>query len=326
MIISEAYSFKEVSIRPQRSIADSRLAVSTKSEIARGVTLECPLIAANMKSVTNASFCIELGRLGAMGILHRAASNEWLIAQTRQMAKHLEWVATSVGIGNDQYDLAEALIASGSNIITIDIANCFSDNAIAFAKKLKTNYSNIKVILGNTTDPDIMDKVDFVDAIKIGQASGFACATRPTTGVYFPQFSAVAQFKELSMRLGMPCISDGDIAEPEDFCKAIGAGANSAMAGRIFVRCTSSAGEVEIVNDVAVKVYAGMSSHYVQKDWKGVRKGIASEGKVRYLPLGMPAADLIERYQGGLRSSISYSRATNITEFQDNVQFLRVRS
>jgi len=78
---------------------------------------------------------------------------------------------------------------------------------------------------------------EWVDAIKVGIAQGFACETKNTAGCTEKQFSAVLKFKELSKKLGMPIISDGGIREPADFTKAIAAGASTVMAGKIFAEC-----------------------------------------------------------------------------------------
>ena len=102
-------------------------------------------------------------------------------------------------------------------------------------KGLKKLYPHIKMVLGNTTNVDMLEEVaDFCDALKVGIAQGFACETKNTAGALEKQFSAVLKFKQRSKELGIPIISDGGIREGADVVKSIAAGANSVMMGKIF--------------------------------------------------------------------------------------------
>ena len=141
------------------------------------------------------------------------------------------------------------------------------------------------------------------------------------------QFSAVYKFKVLSKSLGVPIISDGGTREPADFVKAIGAGANSVMAGMIFARCPESAADiVQQVGQTPKKLYAGMASRYVQDKWKGgIKEGTCPEGGIRLLEVGESSEKLLERYSGALRSGITYAGGTDIISFQNNVEFVRIR-
>jgi IMP dehydrogenase/GMP reductase len=180
--------------------------------------------------------------------------------------------------------------------------------------------------LGNSVNTDILSETnDFVDAIKVGIAQGFACETKNTAGCTEKQFSAVLKFKDLANKLGMPIISDGGIREPADFTKAIAAGASSVMAGKVFAECEESAGEIVSHNDSNKKLYAGMASSYVQESWKGgLKPGTCAEGGVRYLEISGSIKDMIEKYSGALRSGITYSGANDIKSFHNNVEFIEL--
>lgn len=323
--IPRSYNFKEIALVPNKNVCGSRLDTDISSEVLRGVKLDVPLIAANMSTVCDASFCIALSNEGAMGILHRAASDEALIAEASKLSKHTDIAAASIGVGNGQFDLARKLVDAGIGIITIDIANGYTEAVVALGKQLKNELA-VKVIIGNTTHPSIMYEVeDFADAVKVGVAQGLACETKNTTAFTEGQFSAVLKFKEVSKKLGLPVISDGGIREPGDFVKAIAAGANSVMAGSIFARCPESAAETELIDGKVKKIYAGMASRYVQDKWKGgLKKGTCPEGKVVYLDIGENVHDLIERYAGALRSGITYGGARSIEELQRKAEFIQI--
>lgn len=322
--IPKSYSFREIALVPQKNICKSRLDTSIKSEIVRGRWLDTPFIAANMSTVCNAQFCIKLNTLGSMGILHRAMSSKDLINETKILSENSELVAVSIGVAKDQFSLVKQLVTVGANIIVIDIANGYTNRAIELGRKIKKEYP-VKLIIGNTTNVGMLYEVeDFADAIKIGIANGLACETKNTTAFTEGQFSTVLKFKTISKKLGLPVISDGGIREPADVVKAIAAGANSIMAGSIFAKCPESAAELVYINNIPKKVYAGMASRYVQDKWRGLKSGTCPEGNVKYLDLGEPVSNLIERYSGALRSGITYSGGNTLFDLQKNVEFINI--
>ncbi len=324
--MEKSLGFENVAIKQKKNICKSRLDAKIESEVIRGIKLQIPLIAANMSTVVNSNFCIKLYELGALGILHRADSEENLIKSTKEVAKKCHLVPVSIGIESSQFDLAKTLIKNGANIVTIDIAHGYSDSVLDLAKKIKHYSPDTKIIVGNTTNPDIIyECYDFVDAIKVGIAQGLACETKNTAGCTEKQFSTVLKFKTLSRNFGIPIISDGGIREPADFTKSIAAGANSVMAGSIFAACPESAAEIVLVNGEQKKLYAGMASEYVQNKWKnGLKPGTCAEGGVRFLDIGLSLEKLLERYSGALKSGITYAGASDIISFQSNVEFIQI--
>jgi len=324
-VIPISYGFEHIAISQKKNIIKSRLDADISSEIIRGIRIKIPIIASNMSTVVHSDFCIKLYDLGALGVMHRADDESFIVSEVRRIADRCQHVAASIGITEDQVGLCASLVDGGANIIFIDVAHGYSDFVLNFGRKIKSEFG-VKVVVGNTTNTEMFKEAsDFADAIKVGIAQGYACETKNTAGCTEKQFSAVLKFKELSQKYGIPIISDGGIREPADFTKAIGAGASSIMAGKIFAECPESAAEIVMVNDVEKKLYAGMASEYVQNLWKGmVKEGTCTEGGVRYLDIGMPVAKLLERYSGALRSGISYSGSCDIRSFQDNVEFVRI--
>jgi IMP dehydrogenase len=318
--------FENVAIKQKKNKVTSRSNVNISSEIIRGVNVEVPLIASNMQSVVNSDFYIKLHKLGAFAILHRALKEHEYISEVKKVTEQCQWVAVSIGVSEDQYDLASKLIKNGANIIVIDIAHGYSDSVIQLGRIIKQHYPHIKMVVGNTTNVSMLEEVaDFADGIKVGLSNGFACETKNTAGCIEKQFSAVYKFHELSRKYDIPVISDGGIREPADFVKSIAACANSVMAGKIFAACPESAApEVMDVNGSMKKCYQGMASRSTQEEWLGKLKNGCPEGTVRYLEIGEPVKNLIERYSGALRSGISYGGGKDIESFQSNVEFVRL--
>lgn len=318
--------FNNIAIKQKKNLCNSRLDVDIQSEIIKGIIRPIPMIASNMSTVCNADFCIKLYNLGALGVLHRAASEKEIIDEVLKINKSCELVAASIGIGDSQVCFAKKLIEAGCNIIFIDIAHGFSDSVIETGRRVKDLNSNIKIVIGNTTNVGLLEEsADFIDAIKVGIATGYSCETKNTAGCTEEQFSAILKFKEISKELEIPVISDGGIREPADFVKSL-AVVNSVMAGSIFARCPESAAETMYQNGKIFKIFAGMASRYVQNKWRGgLKDGTCPEGGIRYLDIGESVDKLLERYSGALRSGITYGGGKDIKSFQENVEFVRLK-
>jgi len=325
-LIPKSLSFNDIAILQNKNICLSRLETDTTSEIIRGINRPVPIMASNMSSVVNSEFCIKLYNLGALGVMHRALSEEFLIKEIKDISAVCDITCASIGLGSDQVSLCKNLVNAGANVIFIDVAHGYSDFVIEQGKIIKREFPEIKLVLGNCINPDMIYEIyDFADALKVGIANGLSCKTKNTASCNEGQFTSIHKFKELSKEFGIPIIGDGGIREPADFTKAIAAGANSVMAGSIFARCPESAADIVEVNGTRKKVYAGMASRMVQDKWKsGVKPGTCTEGKINYLDIGEPVEDLIERYIGALRSGITYAGAKDVKSFQEAVRFTKV--
>src|SRR3954471_14547642 len=69
-----ALTFDDVLLVPRRSRIRSRADVSTRTQLTRRITLEIPVVSANMDTVTTAPMAIALAQLGGIGVLHRFLS------------------------------------------------------------------------------------------------------------------------------------------------------------------------------------------------------------------------------------------------------------
>lgn len=176
--MKKSYGFDDVAIVQKKNVCKSRSGVKIESEIVRGIRWSSPLIAANMKSVTNAEFCTKLDSLGALGILHRAFLEKDYLHEVGELAKKCRIVAVSIGISD--HDLLAKLVKRGANLITIDIAHAYCDATVDMCKHIRQNYPHVKIIVGNTINVDMLNEIDgLADALKVGCASGcFAAGTR----------------------------------------------------------------------------------------------------------------------------------------------------
>jgi IMP dehydrogenase/GMP reductase len=321
-----SFGFESIAIKQKKNICKSRLDVNIESEIIRGLKVKVPLIAANMSTVVDYDFLELLMKNGAFGFFHRAKNYIDYLEDVKKFSQDYEYVPVSIGVGNSEYESAQGLIKMGANVVLIDVAHGYADSVIDLGRQLKKEYPHIKVVVGNTTNVNMIEEVnDFADAVKVGIAQGFACETKNTAGCTEKQFSAILKFKERSKYLGLPIIGDGGIREPADVVKSIAAGANSVMAGKIFAECLESAAETVLIDNKKKKLYAGMASEHVQKSWKGgLKPGTCAEGGIRYLDIKYTLSEMLEMYSGALKSGITYAGGNDIKSFQNSVEFIRL--
>ncbi len=71
MEIREGLTFDDVLLVPKRSPVVSRLQTDLSTKLSRNITLNIPIISANMDTVTESGMAVALAREGGIGIIHR---------------------------------------------------------------------------------------------------------------------------------------------------------------------------------------------------------------------------------------------------------------
>jgi len=244
-------------------------------------------------------------------------------------------VAAAVGVGENTLDRVSALIDLNVDAIIVDTAHGHSEGVLKTLTEIKKQFSNIDVVAGNiATENAAKALIDAgADAVKVGIGPGSICTTRIIAGVGVPQLTAVMDVYNVASKLNIPVISDGGMRYSGDVAKSLAAGANTAMLGSIFAGTDESPGEVILWEGRSFKSYRGMGSIAAMKDGSKDRyfqdettdsRELVPEGIEGMVPHKGPIRDTIHQLIGGIRSSMGYCGAKDLTTFKEVANFVRI--
>jgi len=243
-------------------------------------------------------------------------------------------VAAAVGVTPDIIQRVMMLEEAGVDAVVIDTAHGHSMGVLESLKKVKKEFPNLDLVVGNIgTAEAARALVDAgADAVKVGIGPGSICTTRVIAGVGIPQLTAIYDVASAIEGSGVPVIADGGIRYSGDIVKALAAGASSIMAGALFAGVEESPGETIIYNGRKYKSYRGMGSieamqqgsrdRYFQDVEDDIRK-LVPEGIAARVPFKGILSEVIYQLLGGLRAGMGYCGAANISQLQ-KARFVRI--
>jgi len=246
-------------------------------------------------------------------------------------------VGAAVGVGADNDERIELLVAAGVDVLVVDTAHGHSRGVLERVKWIKTRFPHIDVIGGNiATAAAAKALVDHgADAVKVGIGPGSICTTRIVAGVGVPQISAISNVSQALKGTGVPCIADGGIRYSGDVSKALAAGASSVMMGSMFAGTEEAPGEVILFQGRSYKSYRGMGSLGAMADGSADRYFQDGENNTdKFVPEGIEGrvaykgSVLAILYQlvGGVRSSMGYCGCASIDAFREQAEFVEITS
>lgn len=246
-------------------------------------------------------------------------------------------VAAAVGVTNDVLKRAKALVSAGVDAIVIDTAHGHTKGVVEVLKKVKSQFPEIDVVVGNIATAEAARYLveNGADAVKVGIGPGSICTTRVVAGVGYPQFSAVLEVAQAIQGSGVPIIADGGIRYTGDIPKALAAGASSVMLGSLLAGTKESPGETIIFEGRKYKSYRGMGSveamqegskdRYFQDVEDDIKK-LVPEGIVGRVPYKGELNESMLQFIGGLRAGMGYCGAKDIETLQKTGRFVKITS
>ena len=314
--------------------------VETGTWLTRKIKLQIPLVSSAMDTVTESQMAIALSKAGGIGIIHRNLSIDDQVTHVK-LAKNVGLVGAAVGVGEDGFKRAQAIIDAGVDVVVVDTAHGHHRAVLEAIERVKKFAPDTQVIGGNiATRSGAQALINAgADGVKVGVGPGPICTTRVVAGVGVPQITAIMEANKACSKAGVPLIADGGLQYSGDIVKAIVAGANTVMLGSLFAGCDESPSELVEIDGVKFKVYRGMGSlgamqsrgeqksyskdRYMQDDVlsedKLVPEGI--EGKIKYRG---PVSAVIHQLVGGLRSGMGYAGAPDIENLRREGQLIQI--
>ena len=243
-------------------------------------------------------------------------------------------VAAAVGVTSDTLERVSELVKNSVDAIVIDTAHGHSRGVIEMAKRVKRQFPDLQLVIGNiaTGEAALALMKAGADAVKVGIGPGSICTTRVIAGIGVPQLSAVFEVARALKGTGIPVIADGGIRYTGDVVKALAAGASSIMAGSLFAGVDESPGETIIFEGRKFKTYRGMGSieamqkgskdRYFQDTEDDIKK-LVPEGIVGRVPYKGTLSEVIQQMVGGLRAGMGYTGSADINALQ-KARFIKI--
>jgi IMP dehydrogenase len=314
-----------------------------KVRVRRVMTSEDLVTAPEGTNLTEAREKLRKHRVEKLPIVDRQRRLKGLIT-TKDILKRVEhpkatldrlrrlMVAAAVGVGRDAAARAQALVNADVDAIVIDTAHGHSERVIATVRQLRKKYARLQVVAGNvaTADGALALADAGCDAVKVGVGPGSICTTRVVAGVGVPQLSAVLECAQALKRRRIPMIADGGVRYSGDVAKALAAGAGTVMMGNLLAGTDESPGEDVLLEGRRYKVYRGMGSLDAMKEGSADRyfqedeAKLVPEGIVGRVPYRGSVKDVLFQLEGGLRASMGFCGAADLTEFRSRARFVKI--
>jgi len=323
MKFKQAVTYDDMLLVPQYSDITSRNQVDISSYMGhREFTL--PVIASPMDTVSEEQMAITMNSVGGIAVLHRYNTISQQQKMAHKVVNQTDWagqVAAAIGVTGDYLERAEALIATGVDVLCVDVAHGHHTLMKKALTTLRQEYGNhIYIMAGNVcTLEGINDLADWgANAVRCNIGGGSICSTRLVTGHGLPGLQTIFDCARTDRDVAI--IADGGIKSSGDIVKALAAGADFVMCGSLLAGTTESPGRVlNLPDNSRVKEYRGMASKDAQMNWRN--KTSTPEGVASYIPYKGSVRLILEDLKGGIKSGLSYSGARNLDELRNKAEW-----
>lgn len=326
--------FKDVLIRPKRSILKSRSQVNLIRQFvfkhSGNVWSGIPIIAANMDTIGTFSMVKALSLFDILTAVHKYYSYScWKKFIQHASSDVLQYIMVSTGVLDEDFIKLKKIFSLSSQLkyICIDVANGYSEQFVSFLKKIREFFPDKTICAGNVVTGEMVEELILsgADIVKVGIGPGSVCTTRIKTAIGYPQLSAVIECSDAAHGLGGQIISDGGCVVSGDIAKAFGGGADFVMLGGMLAGHSECEGLVFKENKKKYMIFYGMSSKFaMDRHVGGVARYKTTEGKTVKLLFRGSVDETIKDVLGGLRSTCTYVGASSLQELTKRTTFIKV--
>ena len=217
--------------------------------------------------------------------------------------------------------------------VLIDIANGHMTRLLEAVKKIKKQYPEVTLMVGNVAHPLTYKNLAMAgaDYVRCSVGTGAGCTTAANVAINYPLGSLISECHKIKKEseLTANIVADGGMQGFDDILKALALGADYVMVGSLFNKSMQSAGfnylyGIKIPFNIAKtlwkwgfpvkKKYRGMSTKAVQRKW-GRTKLVTAEGITKYQKIEYNLSQWVENFEDYLRSNMSYCGAKDLSEF-----------
>lgn len=326
----QGLSFDDVLLVPRKSTIRSRFdgSIDLGVQFTPNIKLKIPFISAAMDTISEVDMANEMNRLGGLGLIHRFVNDLKAVSMYRRLNSPR---IITIGLGKKGLQRLEQ-VASFDDVpapdaVHIDVAYAWTPFMIDFFYEIKSLFPHLDIIVGSVATGEAVRNLAYagVDAVRVGVGPGSRCSTRVQTGNGVPQLTALMEAHEAKWESGgkISIICDGGVKNAGDCVKALAAGADAVMTGRLFAGADECPTPVISLDGKKIKEYRGMSSVVVQEQIKD-KSRISEEGVSSFVPCIGPVEDVIRSLTNNMLSGFSYQNARSIKELQDNAEFIKI--
>lgn len=346
-------NFDDVIIEPKVSnFHPDEVDISTS--MISGLKTNLPIMSAHMPSISNPELISSISEMGGLGTLHdeiKLEDIDLFISKIKAIkinkkkypnASMTNSETPIIIIACSAFDMkkAEYLLSHNDvNYVILNNVQPLHTQIIKNVRILSKKYPQ-RIILGNIVNEEgakTFAKMPLA-AVKVGLGPGSICTTGIISGCGMSQFTAIFEVSKVAKANNMKVIADGGIRNSGDIVKALAAGADGVMLGKLFAGCHEASGKIVEIDGQKYKQYEGARYNTIEiPDKTGIdkidnfltpdiRANFRVEGVSGLVPYIGPAHLLLYILSKGIRLTFGFIGAKNIIEFQKKVTLRYISS